>query len=180
MSYPTIRTRLAILGIVPSRTLAQQLLLFVCGGNTCRSPMAAALAQAQIAGDGTIPRWQVASAGVSDPTAGAPISPDAVTALAELGVEPPADHHARALTPEMCANTKAVYCMTRDQRDKVIAMAPDAAPRTFCLDPEADVPDPVGQPLDAYRNCASHLQKLVQARLAEHREGYALSGAEAG
>jgi protein-tyrosine-phosphatase len=180
LSYPTIRARLAILGIVPSRTLAEQLLLFVCGGNTCRSPIAAAIARAEIAGDSSMPRWRVGSAGVSDPAAGAPISPLAVTALTELGLGPPTDHHARTLTPEMCANTSAVYCMTLDQRDKVIAMVPEAAPRTFCLDPEADVPDPVGQPLDAYRNCASRLQKLVRARLAEHRDGYAVSGAETG
>ena len=141
--------------------------------------MAAAIARAELATSGW-PTWDVASAGVSVDSPGAPISPQAVAALRELGIEAPEQHRARALTAQMCAGTEAVYCMTRAQREAVLALAPDAAGRTFCLDPDSDVDDPAGQALDAYRSCARRLQTLVRDRIRERRERYALSGVEGG
>jgi protein-tyrosine-phosphatase len=177
LSYPTVAAKLAARRVRPAT--ARELLLFVCGGNTSRSPMAAAIAHAEIAADGSLPKWEIGSAGVSVQTAGAPISPEAVEALGELGIEPPAAHGSRQLTAEMFANIQAVYCMTRAQRETVIKLAPSAAERTFVLDPADDVPDPAGQPPEAYRTCATKLRDLVRSRLAEQRESYALSGAEA-
>jgi protein-tyrosine-phosphatase len=129
--------------------------------------MAAAIARAELTARDGLSRWLVGSAGVSVRTPGSPISAKAVAALAELGVDPPADHRSRPLTPEMCAETARVYCMTRTQRDQVVARAPAAAARTVCLDPEADVPDPAGQPLAAYRDCAARFQTLIRERLQE-------------
>jgi protein-tyrosine-phosphatase len=142
------------------------MIMFVCGGNTSRSPMAEAIARAELAAAGGS-RWPVASAGVSVRSPGSPISPQAVKALLEIGVDPPLDHLSRQLTPEMCAGTTMVYCMTRAQRDLVVALAPAAAARTVCLDPEADLPDPAGQPLQAYRDCAARFRTLIRERLSE-------------
>jgi protein-tyrosine-phosphatase len=165
LSYETIKAFLARthgrLATAPAG------IMFVCGGNTSRSPMAAAIARAELAANGGTPRWPVGSAGVSVRSPGTSISPEAVTALVELGVDAPLDHRSRQLTPEMCIETKMVYCMTRTQRDLVMALAPAAAARTVCLDPEADVPDPAGQPLDAYRDCAARFRTLIRARLQE-------------
>jgi protein-tyrosine-phosphatase len=171
LSWPTLKALAT--GVRAQAT--GELLLFVCGGNTSRSPMAAAIAQAMLpAADGQQPPWQVGSAGLSVPSAGAPLSPQAATALRELGVPVPSHHRARPLTPRLCADSAAIYCMTRAQRDAVIAMAPQAADRTVCLDATADVPDPAGQPLERYRACATRLQELVRARLAERRQRHAL------
>jgi protein-tyrosine-phosphatase len=146
LSYPAIRAYSARLRL--PRTAARQL-LFVCGGNTARSPIAAAIARAELAADAAIRHWEVSCAGVSVHSPGRPITPEAVTALLELGVEAPLDHRARQLTPVMCADSDAVYCMRRDHRESVIAIAPEAAGRTVCIEPDVDVPDPAGQPLDA-------------------------------
>jgi protein-tyrosine-phosphatase len=165
LSYQTIKAYLARRqGRLAS---APGLIMFVCGGNTSRSPMAAAIARAELAANGGPPRWPVGSAGVSVRLPGEPISPEALTALVEMGVDAPVEHRSRQLTPEMCTDTKMVYCMTRTQRDLVVALAPAAAARTVCLDPEADVPDPAGQPLDAYRDCAARFRTLIRARLRE-------------
>lgn len=179
LSYPTVKARLKARWTRRSLR-ARERLLFVCGGNTARSPMAAAIADAEIAADPGMPGWRVESAGVSVRAPGAPISHEAAAALTHLQVDPPESHRSRQLTAELCAGTEAVYCMTRKQRDQVIAMAPEVAERTFCLDPKADIPDPAGQPAEAYRECAAGLRKLIRDRLGEQRERYAFSGAEAG
>ncbi|MQA95204.1 MAG: hypothetical protein GEV11_11370 [Streptosporangiales bacterium] len=174
LSYPMVMGRIAArrrarLALVPRP------LLFICGGNTSRSPMAAAIAHAELAAmDGGV-RWPVRSAGLTVHEPGAPMSPEAVRALVELGVEAPLGHESRQLTPDQCAGTEMVYCMTRAQRDAVLALVPDAAERTICLDPEYDVPDPAGQPFEAYLDCAVRLRSLVRDRLQEQRERYALS-----
>lgn len=174
LSYPTVTAWLAArrrarLALVPRP------LLFVCGGNTSRSPMAAAIAHAELAASNGGARWPVESAGVTVHTPGQPLTPEAVRALVEIGVEAPLGHESRQFTAEACAGTEMVYCMTQAQRAAVLELAPEAADRTVCLDPERDVPDPAGQPFEAYLECAHRLQALVRDRLAEQRERYALS-----
>jgi protein-tyrosine-phosphatase len=161
-----------------SDMMAQEMLLFVCSGNTCRSPMAAAIARHELAGITCLPRPQIGSAGVAVRSPGAPISPGAAAALSELGIGQEPGHQSRQLTADMCVGSTVIYCMTQRQRDMIVTIAPEVAERTFCLDPASDVPDPVGKPLDAYRNCAADLRRLVRARLAERLELYPAPGAE--
>jgi protein-tyrosine-phosphatase len=172
LSYPTIQAYLSA-----QRRDKQEVrrLLFVCGGNTSRSPMAAAIARAELAAaNGDAHRWEIDSAGVSVRAPGEPISPGAATALLDLGFDVPLDHESRQLTADMC-DSAAVYCMTRAQRDAVRALAPAAAHRTFCIDPDTDLSDPAGQSLEAYHDCATRLHTLVRSRLDEHRERHALA-----
>jgi protein-tyrosine phosphatase len=44
-------------------------------------------------------------------------------------------------------------------------MVPGAAGKIWCLDPDGDIPDPIGSPLEAYRGCARRLRELVLCRL---------------
>lgn len=136
-----------------------QLILFVCSGNTCRSPMAAAIANAL----GT-PRFRAESGGLA-PRAGAPMTPESHTALAELSVAP-ARHEARAVTPEQVAAATAIYCMTESQRAMLVQQYPEAAAKAHCLDPQGDIPDPIGHGLAVYAEVARRIQAMVQLRLA--------------
>jgi protein-tyrosine-phosphatase len=142
-----------------------RLILFVCGANTCRSPMAEAIAREEVAIARAGHRLAVSSAGVAVRTVGAPMTPEAIVALGEMGIE--VHHRTRALTAETCRSADVIYCMTASQRRAVLAMAPEVADRTFCLDPEGDIPDPAGQPPAVYRELAGRLRSLVRARLAE-------------
>src|ERR1043165_7194799 len=129
------------------RRRRERLFLFVCSGNTCRSPMAAAIANAEIAGRLLIPvenlktvNARALSAGVSA-RVGEPLRAEAQDALRALNV-PVEPHAPRNLTAELAQQAEMIFCMTSAHRDAVITMLPDVANKTFCLD---EVPGQVGE-----------------------------------
>ncbi len=144
--------------------LMQRKILFVCSGNTCRSPMAAGLARSMWPNDVV-----VQSAGTFTRGGGA-ASEHAVTAAAELGVDL-SGHRSAGLDMGMIHEADVIYGMTQRHVDAVLAMAPDAANKTELLDMNGrDVDDPYGGDLATYQACARQLQALLSVRLVEHEE----------
>ena len=147
-----------------------QIILFVCSGNTCRSPMAAAIGNAEIANRLRIPSAgegpvQALSAGVSA-REGAPMTIEARQALHAIGI-PANGHRASNLTAELAQQVEKIFCMTQAHRNAVIEIAPAAAGKTLCLDPDGDVEDPMGSELANYVNCARRIHSLVRLRFDE-------------
>ena len=99
--------------------------LFVCTGNTCRSPMAEAIARHVLRESGADGRVSVSSAGVSAGQ-GHPASPETLPALQKLGIET-ADHRSRALTRELIEWADVIFTMTSAHAHAVRTLAPDAA-----------------------------------------------------
>jgi protein-tyrosine phosphatase len=147
---------------------------FVCTGNTCRSPMAEALARALLAERlSTAPDrladfgFELASmglhAGIGDPA-----SREAIALLAERGLDL-ARHRARRATLEAVLKQDRVYCMTRSHREALLALLPPMrAGHVELLDPRgADVPDPIGGTRGDYLAAAARIETAILARLEE-------------
>ncbi|MGI9065640.1 MAG: hypothetical protein ACR2HX_04460 [Pyrinomonadaceae bacterium] len=151
---------------------ARRIFLFVCSGNTCRSPMAAAIANAEIAARLQVPfealetvNARALSAGVSAKV-GAPLTSQAQEVLHSLNV-PVRPHAARNLTTELAEQAEMIFCMTSAHRKAVIELIPSVGWKTYCLDHGADIDDPIGKGLEAYLNCARRIHALVRLRFDE-------------
>ena len=148
-------------------------ILYVCTGNTCRSPMAEAIARHWIAhgGLGDNPELVAASAGVFAPE-GVPPSPEAVIALAELGIEH--DGASRRLTADLLREAEVVFCMTAAHMAAARSLVegdPDGQARILLLDPAGDVEDPIGMGQKAYDSLSVRFLELVPKRLQEVLDG---------
>ncbi|HKN53512.1 MAG TPA: hypothetical protein VJX66_13485 [Amycolatopsis sp.] len=160
LSYPAIRVRLA------QRLPSSPFVLFVCGANTVRSPMAAAIAAAELRAITGLGLRDVLCAGVTVPVPGARISPDAAAALRELEIPVPR-HLSREITRRMCKTASAIYCLTEAHREAVLELAPSVADRVWRLDPQGDVPEPVHGVGSSYVDCALRIRESVRVRLTE-------------
>jgi protein-tyrosine phosphatase len=147
------------------------LLVFVCTGNTCRSPMAEALCKRLLAERlGCAPTqlaergFLVLSAGLAAMMGGAAAA-EAVEAVQELGADL-AGHRSRALSRDLATQADCIVAMTRSHLLALAYQYPDSLERCRLLRADgADIGDPLGSDREVYRRCAAdiaeHLAPLV-------------------
>lgn len=150
------------------RKQLERTILFVCTGNTCRSPMAEAIANELIQRRGEGGVLHAASAGTSA-TSGEPVSREVAGALESVGIRPPSGRTAaRGLTARMLDEADVVYAMTRAHRQAALGVSPRSADKVQVLDPGGgDIADPIGQGPEVYAQTARRLMDLIAARLEE-------------
>lgn len=142
-------------------------LLFVCTGNTCRSPMAAALARHALRERGWA-QVEVESAGTSA-LGGSPASDPVPVVLEERDVEL-GPHQARELTPELVEWADLILCMSPSHVEVVEAMGGGERVGLVTDFLEAEergqpVIDPIGGGADVYRDTRDQLERAVRSVL---------------
>jgi len=136
------------------------LVVFVCTGNTCRSPMAEGFFKQQWAG------VEAASAGTTV-FPGAGPAPEAVTAAASRGTDI-LSHRAQEISRALISRADLVIAMTRFHAEWVKRCFPESGEKVATLgelarqDAFLDVPDPVGQSLQVYQQVADLIRQLLE------------------
>lgn len=150
--------------------ILQRLFVFVCAGNTSRSPMAQAICNAEIARRLNLPVEALSAAGIQAVSAGLsaqpgqPMTTEARHALGQLGV-PTFEHRSGNLTPDIVARAAAIFCMTRKQCELAIQMFPDAAQKICCLQSDADFEDPAGHGSEGFLTLGRQFKTVIGQRM---------------
>jgi L-threonylcarbamoyladenylate synthase len=143
-------------------------LLFVCTGNSCRSAMAEGLFKEMLKGKKTI---EVISAGIGA-IPGLSAARGAEVVMKEIGIDI-SSHRTRMLTLEMAEKADLILAMALLHKEYIEMTYPEFKEKVHLLteygNPQkplsADIPDPVGRPLEAYEECLrvmrEHLERVV-------------------
>jgi tRNA threonylcarbamoyl adenosine modification protein (Sua5/YciO/YrdC/YwlC family) len=145
-------------------------ILFVCTGNTCRSPMAQALAAKYVANKVGCNVDEIEAFGYIIESSGVcaydgcPASEQTVTVLQKKGLSLDR-HRSRLLTRQNIRQADWIFVMSRYHLDAVIELDKNARERVFLLDPRGDISDPIGLGIQEYQACAERIERAIEERM---------------
>lgn len=124
-------------------------IIFVCTGNTCRSPMAEGYLKSK-----NLEGVCVSSRGFS---AGEPANPNSVAVMNEAGIDI-SNHISRHITADEAKRADAIICMTESHRQLLVSSGLDQN-RIYVL--SGGIPDPFGCDIDTYRICRENIFSAI-------------------
>jgi tRNA threonylcarbamoyl adenosine modification protein (Sua5/YciO/YrdC/YwlC family) len=138
-------------------------IVLVCTGNTCRSPMAETLLRERLNKKfGCENAVRVLSAGVAAGV-GIGASPQAVEVMGNRGLDL-TGHSSQPLDESVINVADLVLTMTRGHRNAILAAWPEMHDRVFTLRRDGgDIGDPVGYPVEVYESCANQIDNELAA-----------------
>jgi protein-tyrosine phosphatase len=138
-------------------------ILFVCTGNTCRSPMAQGLAKLYLAEE-----FKIYSAGINA-FEGEHISKNASEVLKKKKIDQ-GKHRAVRLTKKMLDSADYVFTMTKSQEVYLSNLYPEMRDKITALGSwlgsEKEITDPWGGSLEVYHHCLLELDEMMEALAA--------------
>jgi protein-tyrosine phosphatase len=148
-----------------------KVILFVCTGNTCRSPLAESLFRKLLAdrlqcSADDLPEkgYTVLSAGLAA-MEGAPAAPESVEVARQFGADLES-HASQPLSDDLLGIADHVYTMTNSHRDSILFARPDVADRVSLLSTDdSDIPDPIGGGKREYESCGEEIARHLDAIL---------------
>jgi len=143
-------------------------ILFVCSGNTCRSPMAENLLKFELKKN-NITCYSVSSAGFSC-FPGMNASNHAIEALSELGITEIKNHKTKYLSQELLYDYDYIICMTSYIKNNIQINYPQYAGKLYTLknltgkisdEINSDISDPFGGTISEYTDCRNEIHKYI-------------------
>ena len=131
--------------------------LFICTGNTCRSPMAQYLFNAMCGADD-----EAESCGFAA-MVGDNINPNSLAALAEVGIDA-ADHRARRFDLYMVDDFDALVVFTPAAKQALQSVLSSKQAAKVQVLGEG-IPDPYGQSMEVYRACRDKIRSYIEEML---------------
>jgi len=135
-------------------------ILFVCTGNTCRSPMAEGIFK-RILSERSVKNIECSSAGLFAMT-GDEATPEAIRAAEIFGADI-SDHRARRITSYILDETDKFVCMTPEHAASLSLYVP--AEKLIVLD--EGIPDPYGGDAEVYMLCANRIKSALVGQFEE-------------
>lgn len=141
-------------------------ILFVCTGNSCRSPMAAGFLREMLKGRGGI---RIDSCGTIFSSFSGP-TPQAIKIMESYGIDI-SPHKAKSLSKDLIDEADLILVMEKKHRERVRELNPEAKDKTFLLKEFApdkenlEIRDPIGLSDEVYKEVAEEIKGTLEKAL---------------